>query len=99
MKKTIKIDEMIYLLKAMKKDIEKQLKISLCTSSFNDLSQKKWQKINVDLNWIAIEQIKRRHELHALAVEIGFSERRDSYDEIELTDGWHRFTYKPRKPV
>lgn len=45
-----------------------------------------------------MENIKRKHELHALAVELGFAERRETYEPIELTDGWHRFKYQPREP-
>ncbi|HDX9111780.1 TPA: regulator [Klebsiella michiganensis] len=91
-----KIDAAISLLKSMKQDINRMNK--LIAINCLDLTPRQAQKRNADADWIAMEQIKRRHELHALAVEIGFAERRESYNPIELTDGWHRFNYQPREP-
>lgn len=91
-----KIEKMQVILRNMKSDIKRQRKLSEINSL--ELSPKQAQKRNADAAWIAMEQIKRRHELHALSVELGFAERRDDYSAIELTDGWHRFTYKPREP-
>ncbi|EOI3492493.1 regulator [Cronobacter sakazakii] len=91
-----RIDAAISLLKSMKQDINRMNKLSAVNCL--DLTPRQAQKRNADADWIAIEQIKRRHELHALAVEIGFAERRESYKQIELTDGWHRFNYQPRDP-
>lgn len=90
------IDEMIRILRDMKKDsqkIDKFVGVSLLT-----LTPKQAQKRNADAAYIGIAQIKRTHELHALAVEIGFGERRPHYNEIMLTDGWGKFKYKPREP-
>jgi len=42
--------------------------------------------------------IRQQHQLHALAVELGFADRRDSYDQIELRDGWHRYHFQPPEP-
>ena len=91
-----KIEKMQVILRDMKSDIKRQDRLS----SINriELTPKKAQKRNAEAAWIAMEQIKRSHELHALSVELGFAERMDDYSAIELTDGWHRFTYKPREP-
>lgn len=91
-----RIDLMQKILRNMKTDMKRQQKLSAINST--GLTPKQANKRNADADWIAMEQIKRRHELHALSVELGFSEPRDTYQEIELTDGWHRFTYKPREP-
>lgn len=93
-----KIDNMIFILRDMKKDIARQQKLS-AVNSF-ELTPKQAQKRNTDLGWIGMEQIKRRHNLHAYAVEIGIADYRgkDCYNEIDLTDGWHKFKFKPREP-
>lgn len=93
-----RIDEMIKILRAVKADKKKQSKLSGVNSV--ELSPKQAQKRAADADWIAMAQIKRSHELHALAVELGFADYRghDSYQEIEVTDGWHRYRFKPRKP-
>lgn len=91
-----KIEKMQVILRNMKSDMKRQQKLSSINSL--ELTPKQAQKRNADAEWIAMEQIKRRHELHALSVDLGFAERRDDYSAIELTDGWHRFTYKPREP-
>lgn len=90
------IDQMLSILRSMKADEKRRQKLS--SVNCMELTPKQAQKRNADADWIAMEQIKRGHELHALAVELGFAERRQSYDSIELTDSWHRFRYKPREP-
>lgn len=67
-----RIDSMINALRNMKQDIKRQQKLSEINSL--DLSPKQAQKRNADADWIAMEQIKRRHELHALSVELGFAD-------------------------
>ncbi|MEX5731267.1 regulator [Providencia hangzhouensis] len=93
-----RIDHMISILRDMKKDIARQQKLSAVNSL--ELTSKQAQKRNTDLNWIGMEQIKRRHNLHSYAVEIGIADHKgsDGYGKIELTDGWHRFNFQPRKP-
>lgn len=91
-----KIEKMQAILRNMKSDIKRQGRLNSINRT--ELTTKQAQKRNAEAAWIAMEQIKRRHELHALSVELGFAERRDDYSTIELTDGWHRFTYKPREP-
>ena len=92
-----KVEQMQAILRNMKADMKRQQKLSAINAM--ELTPKQSNKRNADADWICMEQIKRRHELHALSVELGFAERRDSYNPIELTDGWHRFTYKPREPI
>jgi hypothetical protein len=92
-----RIDAMIALLRNMKTDDRRLIKLSAV--SCMDLTPKKAQQRNADADWIAMENIKRRHELHALSVELGFAERRSSYEPIELRDNWHRFKYTPRAPA
>ena len=91
-----KIEKMQVILRNMKSDIKRQDRLNSIDRM--ELTAKQAQKRNAEAAWIAMEQIKRRHELHALSVELGFAERRDDYSAIELTDGWHCFTYKPREP-
>lgn len=91
-----KIEKMQVILRNMKSDIKRQDRLNSINRM--ELTPKQAQKRNAEAAWIAMEQIKRRHELHALSVELGFAERRDDYSAIELTDGWHCFTYKPREP-
>ncbi|HDT2074327.1 TPA: regulator [Enterobacter roggenkampii] len=92
----MRIDAMIQILRNMKSDVKRLGKLSAL--NYQDMTPKQCQKRDADANWIGMEQIKRRHELHALAVELGFAERRTSYEPIELTDGWHRFKHQPREP-
>ncbi|MDX4949377.1 regulator [Proteus mirabilis] len=93
-----RIDHMISILRDMKKDITRQQKLSAVNSL--ELTPTQAQKRNTDLNWIGMEQIKRRHNLHSYAVELGIADHKgsDGYEKIELTDGWHRFNFQPRKP-
>ena len=94
---TIKrIDEMIRILREMKSDCKKQQKLS--DMDFRDMTPRQCEKRNADADWLGMAQIKRSHELHALAVEMGFADRRSSYDAFELRTSWHRFNYKPREP-
>lgn len=92
-----RIDAMIALLRSLKADNKRLSKLS--SGDVRDMTPKKAQQRNADADWIAMENIKRRHELHALSVELGFAERRASYEPIELRDNWHRFKYTPRTPV
>jgi hypothetical protein len=91
-----KIDSMIKQLREMKSDLNRMQKLS--DKDYRDLTPKQSQKISADKDWIGMDLIKRGHELHALAVELGLSERRDTYDTIQLRDNWHVFNYKPREP-
>lgn len=91
-----KIDAAIALLRDMKRDLNRLAKLS--AMDYRNMSPKQCQRRDTDASWIGMENIKRKHELHALAVELGFAERREHYESIELTDGWHRFKYQPREP-
>lgn len=92
-----RIDSMIALLREMKADSKRMAKLS--SVSLMSLTPKAANKRNADADWIGMAQIKRSHELHALSVELGFAARRDSYDDFELTDGWHRYKHTPREPA
>ena len=91
-----KIDNMISILKSIKSDIKKLEKLS--AKDFSQMTDRQISNRNADADWICMDLIKRRHELHALAVELDFAERRDNYNAIELRDNWHVFNYKPREP-
>lgn len=91
-----KIDAMIRQLRELKSGLSRMAKLS--DKDYRDLTPKQAQKISADKDWIGMDMIKRRHELHALAVELNFAERRDSYNVIELRDNWHVFNYQPREP-
>lgn len=91
-----RIDSMIKLLRSLKADIKRLKKLS--SMDYRDMTPKQCQKRNADADWIGMENIRRKHELHALSVELGFAERRENYNPIELTDGWHRYAYTPRTP-
>ena len=92
-----RIDAMIALLRNLKTDNKRLSKLS--NFDTRDMTPKRAQQRYADADWIAMENIKRRHELHALSVELGFAERRSGYEPIELTDSWHRFKYTPRTPA
>ncbi|EPA3167208.1 regulator [Yersinia enterocolitica] len=93
-----RIDSMLNLLKSMKSDLKKLKKFS--SMDYRNMTPKQCQKRNADADWIAMENIRRKHELHALSVELGFADHRgsDGYPEIELTNGWQRYKYQPRIP-
>ena len=90
------IERMQGMLKLLKADLKRLGKLS--AMSYHDMSPRQCQKRDADANWIGMENIKRKYELHALAVEIGIAEMRESYEPISLTDGWHHFKHTPRKP-
>ena len=75
-----KIEKMQVILRNMKSDIKRQDRLNSINRM--GLTTKQAQKRNAESAWIAMEQIKRRHELHALSVELGFAERRDDYERI-----------------
>ena len=54
----------------------------LSSVDLTQLTERQAQKRNADADWIGMDNIKRRHELHALSVELGFADQRDSYTEI-----------------
>lgn len=91
-----RIDAMITLLRTRKANIRKVQKLS--GVSMMEMTPKQANKRNADADWLGMDNIKIDHELHALAVELGLAARRPSYEEIELTDGWHRYKHKPREP-
>lgn len=91
-----RIDQMAKLLRNLKSNYKRLSKLS--EADVFSMTQRQAQKRNTDADWIGMDNIKTHHELHALAVELGIAERRDSYSEIRLTDGWHEYRYTPREP-
>lgn len=91
-----RIDQMVALLRAMKSNKKKLQKLSAIDST--TMTQKAANKRNADADWLGMDNIRLEHQLHALAVELGFAERREAYDPIELRDGWHRYHYQPPEP-
>lgn len=91
-----KIDAMISLLQEIKRDNDKSYRLRQRRSG--EVSPKRFSNVQADLNEIAMANIKRSHQLHALAVELGFAEMRDNYEPVTLTDGWRKFEYKPPVP-
>lgn len=91
-----RIDQMMALLRAMKSNKKKLAKLSDidCTT----LTPKAANKRSADADWLGMDIIRQQHQLHALAVELGFADRRDRYDQIELRDGWHRYHFQPPEP-
>lgn len=87
-----KINKMLDLLKTLKRNEQKRVKLRDQT----DLAKVK--KRSAQLNDLAVDDEKLKYELHALAVELGFAEKRESYDWVELDTGWHKQRYKPREP-
>jgi hypothetical protein len=73
------IDQMIALLRDRKSNIKKMQKLS--SVSLLDLTPKQANKRNADADWLGMANIRIDHELHTLAVELGFAARRTSYDE------------------
>lgn len=96
MKEIERIDQMILQLRELKKNAVKMKKLS--NKNYMDMTRKAISNCNADKDWIGMDNIRRKHELHALSVEIGVAERRENYEEVVLTDGWHKYPHKPREP-
>ncbi|MBF7978085.1 MULTISPECIES: regulator [Rahnella] len=91
-----KIDRMISALKGVRRELKKYHDIR--DKSTDGFSPKQNGKRKADLDFRAMTLIKWSHDLHALAVEIELADKRESYDEVILSDGWREFKYKPREP-
>ena len=91
-----RIDSIISKLKQLKSN---KLKLSkLSDKDYRSMTRKAISNNNAEKDFTAMDNIKKLHEIHALAVELGFAEFRPSYEAIELNDGWHRYSYKPPEP-
>jgi hypothetical protein len=91
-----RIDEMVRLLKNLKKNCQQLNKLS--SVEMTDCTQRRWEKNRADVDWLGMDNIKLKHELHALCVELFIADRRESYEEIYLGNGWQNYKYKPREP-
>lgn len=90
-----KIDLLISHLKNVKSNLKKWEKLAN-----KEVELKKLSKREVDINWLAMDNIKASHEIHALCAELGFSDVRLKYDDIELNpSAWQSYKYTPRKPT
>lgn len=92
-----KIDRMISALKAARRDLKKYHEIR--DRNTDGLNPRQNGKRKADLDFLAMTLIRDSHDLHALAVELELADKRDSYEEIILSDGWREFKYKPREPL
>lgn len=62
-------------------------------------TMKQNSKREADMNWLAMENIRTKHAIHALAVNLQVAEQRSDYNDIELNpDGWHRYNFVLPKP-
>lgn len=90
-----KIDFLLNHLKRVKNNLKKWDKLAS-----KEVELRKISKREVDINWIAMDNIRASHEIHALCAELGFSEVRAKYDDIELNpSAWQSYKYSPRKPT
>lgn len=86
------------LIKANNK--KRKLNEKISNSSLSDFSQKKFQGMNVDLNYLCAEITHLEHELHCRMVECGLSEREEYRYGIkeENVTAWHCYKFKYREP-
>ena len=90
-----KLDSLLSHLKRVKSNLKKWDRLAS-----KEVELKKVSKREVDINWIAMDNIKASHEIHALCAELGFSSAREKYDDIELNpSAWQSYKYTPRKPT
>jgi hypothetical protein len=65
------------------------------------VTPKQSQKLNVDLNWAAMEISKIETQLHVACVDAGLADVREAshYDERHYhPSGWHHYTWTPPMP-
>lgn len=91
-----RIDKAIKLLRDLKKNSKRMRALS--QKDLMQMTPKQAQNRNADSTWLAMDNTKIEHELHALAVELGFAERRVSYEAITFDTGWQKYNYTPREP-
>jgi len=66
-----------------------------------NLTQRRAEKIQTELNWRAMEIDQISREAHAVAVDCGIADTRSaaSYQEISYhPSGWHHYTFQTPKP-
>lgn len=68
----------------------------------DELSSKQAQKLNVDLNWAAMEIDKIERQLHVACVDAGIADLREPSHYTERhyhPSGWHHYTWTPPQPA
>jgi hypothetical protein len=58
-------------------------------------------KLNVDLNWLAMHIARHEAKVHALAVDAGLADLREPSHyatRIARPTAWHDYTWEPEKP-
>ena len=72
---------------------------TLSGKSYADMTQKQVQKNGADLTWLGMDIDKLKREMHAISVDIGISEPRDDYGDIDYhPSAFHHYRYKQRLP-
>lgn len=99
-----KIDACMDALKTLKASRKKYDKISekLGQSAPGELSVKQCQKLNADINWLAMEIDKEEHFVHMAMVQAGLGcHFKDSYYGViqYSTSAWHNYTFERKRPV
>lgn len=90
------IDDLIKTLREMKRSEMKSEKLR--GIRHDEVSRKRWQAVKADLDYEAMHRERLMHQAHALAVDLGIAEPRDSYDKITMGDGWRQYEYQPPVP-
>lgn len=68
--------------------------------SFDNNTEKQIQNAEANLNWCAMDYDKLFREVHAVAVDCGIADPRDSYSEIDYhPSSWHTYKHQPRIPL
>lgn len=96
------IDNVFEHIKSLKADIKKYNKLqeSYSNMTFENTTQKRRQKVNVDMNWLAMEIDKSKYYLHCELVKAGLSEEReDEYytDKEYHPSGFHDYVHHRSK--
>ena len=80
--------------------VNKQAKLSE-KSCRGNLSQRQFEKISADQNWLAMEISKQEFVVHAKAVDAGFADARPASYYAEMIfhpSAWHEYKHKPERP-
>lgn len=89
------IDAMIVALRELKKNLTRmdKLRFKECHTP------RQFGKREADMNWLAMDNVKLKHQIHAYAVDLQCAEMRENYNDIELNpDGWHCYKFVLPKP-
>lgn len=90
------IDDLINTLRELKRSSSRS--DNLRSIRHDEVSRKRWEAVKADLDHEAMHRERLMHQAHALAVDLGIAEPRNSYDKIALGDGWRQYEYQPPVP-